>query len=292
MAENPVGGGEGGRGRQQQPRLRRFNPVETGIDLLINLFESFSEDMEKKAGWDVSGLGALGAGARARVLEFLSANRSLLPFLETGMKVAVFAAIPGLSPESKTAVNSLLDLYTDGIRKAMAEKDDDKSEALVATASANFKSAMSKLLDETAKQRKAKPRFDSLVDELDPIAFEEYAQWTAWMSAHPQPALEKWNGLRDQIPSVSMLKRLLEIADGEDMETKTNARMAFLASMYSRNPSLTDTAKKTAYAVLRGESTPQTHAIEQYAQNVHSRLRQNARHMKTRNKNERKRYGF
>jgi hypothetical protein len=273
MAENFAGGGDGGKfGRSKGPRLRRFNPVEVGVDLLINLMESFSEDMEKKAGWDVSGLSAFGKSARAAVLEVLSENKPLLPFFETGMKAAIFAALPTLSTESRTAINSLLDLYTDGIRKAMAEKDDDKSEALVSTASANFKLSMTRLLDDAAKQRKAKPVFSELLRRLTDDEANELVEWEAWMAQHSDESRKHWLGLRGNISSDAELRRILNRRVQGDLGATTTSRINYVVTAYEKPKTLAEEAAETVRLLATGEDTPQTRAIRERIQGMEAEL--------------------
>jgi hypothetical protein len=241
------------------PKIRRFNPVETGIDLFINLLESMSDDMEQKAGWDVSGISLLGPNLESKVKAFIATNKSLLPILETGMKAAIFAALPHLSHESRLAITSLVDLYTDNLRKAMNEHDDGKSEALVAQASANFKSGMTKILDEIAKARKSKLPFIDLLPKLDQSERDEILAWIEWMGTHDPSSHKKWIEYRDRLGSLEIVRQMLRRRELGEFSETTKKRMAFLVGTIGKNPTIVDDLnafKDTVIGILReGGST-------------------------------------
>jgi hypothetical protein len=210
-----------------------------------------------------------GPGLRSAATTFLNQHRTLVPFLETGIKAAVFAAVP-MPPEAKASVNSLLDLYTDGLRKSLNERDDDRSEVVLMETSTTFKSGFNKLLGELAAQRKVKPSFESLLMGLEDDKEKEMVEWIAWIPLNSKQYAQEWIRFRSRIGSKEVLERLCLI-EGQpvpvditgvtrrtmEMEAKTLARMSFLEGLYGERP----TTPETVGAFLAGEETPYTKKI-------------------------------
>ncbi|MFA5936216.1 MAG: hypothetical protein WC787_05195 [Patescibacteria group bacterium] len=251
--------------------VRRINPLEVGIDLIINIVESFSEDMEKKAGWDVSGLKLLGDGVKTKTLSFLNENQSLMPFFETGLKTMIFAAMPSIGIEGKTAVNALLDLYTDGVRKAMSEQDDNRSEAIIAQSGASFKSGMTKTLDEAAKHRKAKPSYAAIVQQLEDHEKNHLLLWVGWMDREAKDHYKTWSEYKGQIASIEELRYLLSIMRTW-LEDTTVARLDYLRMVYGKESNLAESVQDSLRRIANGEETPQTKAIQKKIDSVHTSL--------------------
>jgi len=242
---------------QQNPAgkaAKSFSATELGFDLFINIMEA-KKGTIKRAGLYTNLFNRFGPQARQKVETLLRTNQSLLPFLETGFKGLLFAALPGMSNGMRMSVSSVVDWATDLVRQAAYESDPQRAEALVAEAAKGFREGMDKALEEEIKMRKAKLPYVDLLPKLAQAESDDFSAWIEWMSTEDPTSHKKWIEYRDLIGSLDIARQLLRRVGGNFAET-TKRRMAFLVGAIGRNPTFLDEAstwKDKALKALRGD---------------------------------------